>query len=400
MATGSTTLGSRSTGKVVPTWTKSGLEGRLLDCDAHLYMEPDAMAEIVGECGGGFVLDFLRGYYGSDKDIAARAQNRDDVWGVKGISALGALDPEGRLAAMDATGIRAQLLFPNTALCELRGDSAAAREACRRYNDYAIDWTRRAGGRARVVCQINMAHAEHAIAELDRVLQRGAQAVLMSCAKPPGGVSPAHEAWDPFWARLEAAGVPALLHIGSGGVLTGVPPSDPMIPPREYSYAKSLKRSFEGRPGGEEAIGPYYVLISHVGPEVWLTTMVMGGVFERFPKLAFGVIECGASWVGPMCERMDAHADLMAKVGFTYSLKPSEFMRRNVRVTPFWSEDLVKIVDRYGLSEIYVFNSDFPHIEGSRDPVGKFRKWTDRMDPAYESRFYFENAGILFPGLN
>jgi len=53
-----------------------------------------------------------------------------------------------------------------------------------------------------------MAHAEHAITELDRVLKLGAQAVLMSCAKPPGGVSPAHEDWDPFWARLEAAGVP------------------------------------------------------------------------------------------------------------------------------------------------------------------------------------------------
>lgn len=245
----STTLGSRSTGKVVPTWTRSGLEGRLLDCDAHLYMEPEVMAEIVGDAGGGFVLDFLRTYAGSDQDLQARTRNRDDVWGVKGISALGALDPEGRLAAMDMTGIRAQLLFPNTALCELRGDSPAARDACGRYNDYAIDWTRRAGDRARVVCQINMADVDYAIAELDRVLTLGARAVLMSCARPPGGVSPAHEDWDPFWARLEEAGVPALLHIGSAGVLTGVPASDPMLPPREFSYAKSLKRSFEGRPG-------------------------------------------------------------------------------------------------------------------------------------------------------
>jgi len=96
---------------------------------------------------------------------------------------------------------------------------------------------------------------------------------------------------------------------------------------------------------------------------------------------------------------MDAHADLMAKVGFTYSMKPSEFVRRNVRVTPYWSEDLIKMVDRYGGSEIYVFNSDFPHIEGSRDPIAKFRKWTDRMNPAYEPKFYVENAGLLFPGL-
>ena len=393
-----TTLGSRSTGKVVPTPTRSGLEGRLLDCDAHLYMEPEVMAEIVGDAGGGFVLDFLRGYAGSEQDLEARTRNRDDVWGVKGISALGALDPTERLEAMDMTGIRAQLLFPNTALMELRGESQAARDACRRYNDYAIDWTRRAKGRARVVCQINMSDAGWAITELERVLKMGASGVLMGCAQPPAGVSPANSVWDPFWARLEEAGVPALLHIGSGGVMT-TEASDPMLPPRGFANAESLRRGFEGRPGGEEAIGPYYVLICHMAPEVWLMTMVMGGVFERFPKLAFGVIECGASWVGPMCERMDAHADLMAKVGFTYSMKPSEFVRRNVRVTPYWSEDLIKMVDRYGGAEVYVFNSDFPHIEGSRDPIAKFRKWTDRMDPAYEPKFYVENAGLLFPGL-
>ena len=392
-------LASRNKAPVVPTRTRSGLEGRLLDCDAHLYMEPEIMAEIVGEVGGGFVLDFLRDYAGSAKDLEARAHNRSDVWGVKGISALGAIDAADRLAAMDMTGIRAQLLFPNTSLLELRGGDQAAREACRRYNDYAIDWTQKTGDRARAVCQINLSDADWAIGELSRVLAKGARAVLLPCARPPAGVSPANDIWDPFWARLEEANVPALIHIGAGGVVSSVP-SDPMMPPREFSYAKSLKLSFDGRPGGEEAIGPYYVLVSHMAPEVWLMTMVMGGVFERFPKLGFGVIECGAAWVGPMCERMDAHADLMAKVGFTYSMKPSEFIRRNVRVTPFWSEDLTRMVERYGLPEVYVFNSDFPHIEGSRDPVGKFRKWTDRMDPAYESRFYYQNAEVLFPDLH
>ncbi len=228
-----------------------------------------------------------------------------------------------------------------------------------------------------------MSDADWAIAELERVLKMGAKGVLMGCAQPPAGVATANTVWDPFWARLEEAGVPALLHIGSGGVMT-TEASDPMLPPRGFANAESLRRGFEGRPGGEEAIGPYYVLVCHMAPEVWLMTMVMGGVFERFPKLAFGVIECGASWVGPMCERMDAHADLMAKVGFTYSMKPGEFVRRNVRVTPYWSEDLIKMVDRFtGGSEIYVFNGDFPHIRGQPRPdrqiPGRSTGWTRPM---------------------
>ena len=110
--------------------------------------------------------------------------------------------------------------------------------------------TRRAKGRARVVCQINMSDANWAIAELDRVLKMGARGVLMGCAQPPAGVSTANTVWDPFWARLEEAGVPALLHIGSGGVMT-TEASDPMLPSRGFANAESLRRGFEGRPGGE-----------------------------------------------------------------------------------------------------------------------------------------------------
>jgi len=380
------------------TQTRSNLAGNLLDCDAHLYMEPDVMAGIVGEVGGGFVIDFLRKFAGSPQDREARARNRADVWGVKGISALGACDAEGRVEAMDSTGIRAQLVFPNTTLRELRIDSGPAREACKRYNDFALDWTQRTGGRARVVCQVNMGDPSWAMKELDRVLAKGARGILLPCAAPPAGVSPANDIWDPFWARLEEAGVPALLHIASGGVLNSEAP-DPMLPPREFANAKGLRLSFDGRAGGEEAIGPYFVLVSHIAPEVWLLTMVMGGVFERFPRLALGIIEVGASWLGPLCERMDAHANLMTKVGRTYPMKPSEYVRRNVRVTPMWAEDLDKMISRYGMEEVYVFSSDYPHIEGSKDPIGKFRKWTDRLPQSYESKFFVENAKMLFADL-
>lgn len=381
------------------TRTRSKMEGSLLDCDSHLYMAPETMREVLGEVDGDFVLDFLQDFHGSDVDLAARAGNRDDVWGTKGISALGACNPDDRLVAMDATGIEAALLFPNTALRELRMAGKPSIDACRRYNDYALDWTRRTKGRARAICQINLSDPDAALAELQRIIAGGARGVLLSCATPPGGVSPAHRIWDPFWAALAEADVPAFLHIASGGVVSSAEP-DPMLPPRAFADADALRVSFDGRAGGEEAIGPYYILVCHVAPEVFLLTMVMGGVFERHPALRFGIIECGAAWLGPLCERMDQHADLMAKVGITYPLKPSDYVRRNVRVTPFWHEDLVRIIDRYGLSEVYTFNSDYPHIEGSRDPVGKFRKWTDQLGANFERAFYRDNAILLFPGIN
>jgi len=128
--------------------------------------------------------------------------------------------------------------------------------------------------------------------------------------------------------------------------------------------------------------------------------MVMGKVFERFPRLRFGVIEVGASWVGPMCERMDLHSKLMAKVGITYSMPPSEFVRRNVRVTPFWHEDVNLMVERYGLKEVYVFSTGLSACGGQpRTRSGVFARTIDRLGSDYEQAFFCDNGALLFPGL-
>jgi len=120
-------------------------------------------------------------------------------------------------------------------------------------------------------------------------------------------------------------------------------------------------------------------------------------VFERFPRLRFGIIEASAEWVGAAAERMDTWTEFMAKVGVTYELKPSEFLKRNVRVTPFWHENLPRIIDRYGLEDVWVFSTDFPHLEGSRDPIGKFAKHLDKLPAGYDQRFFIDNNRLLFP---
>jgi len=374
----------------VPYW------GEMLDCDGHLYLEPKLLMELVGKSGGGLILDFLEGFVGSEEDVKNRKRNREEVFSVKGISALGACDPHERVEALDLMGIQAQFLFPNTTEWEVRVDSDEAREACRRYNDYCIDWSAQTKGRGRAVGEVNMTRLDWALKELRRVLDRGMKGVTLSSASPPAGVSPAHAMWDPFWRMLEEAKVPAFLHLGTGGIVTTTP-EDPMFVPRGFGNATDLKgRTFSHRPGGEESIGPFFFLNAHVSCEVWVQCMVMGRVFERFPALNFGVIECGASWVGPMCDRMDQFASVMARVGNVYSMKPSEFVRRNVRVTPFVHEDLTKLVTAYGLPEVYVYNTDYPHIEGGRDPIGKFSHHTRALGGTFAKQFFRDNAKQLF----
>ena len=370
--------------------------GQILDCDGHLYMEPDVMAEIVGDAGGGWIIDYLREYVGSDADLAARDQARTDTWTIKGISALGSFSPRDRVDALDTMGIHRQLLFPNTTLRELRLHTPEAVAACRRYNDYVIDWTQRADDRARAVCQINMSEHDSAFAELQRVVGMGARGVLLPCAEPPAGTSPAAPVWDDFWRLLEESDTPVFLHIGAGGLASGEA-DDPMFPSRQWADAPTLHAMFPDRPGGEERIGPYFIVVADLAAEVFITCLVMGGVFERFPRLRFGAIEFGAAWLGPLCERLDRHATLLQKVGVQYPLLPSEYIRRNVRVTPQWAEPVDVLVERYGIVESLVFSTDYPHIEGGRTPIDVFAAMTSRVSPSYTREFFVENGAPLFP---
>ena len=58
------------------------------------------------------------------------------------------------------------------------------------------------------------------------------------------------------------------------------------------------------------------------------------------------------------------------------SLKPSEFVQRQVRVTPYPHEDTGWIIANSG-EEICLFSSDYPHVEGGRNPLKRFeRRWT------------------------
>jgi hypothetical protein len=62
--------------------------GQLLDCDPHLYQEPDLMAEIVGDVGAGFVIELLRQWVGTPADLAARERSPQEIWKEPGLAVV------------------------------------------------------------------------------------------------------------------------------------------------------------------------------------------------------------------------------------------------------------------------------------------------------------------------
>jgi predicted TIM-barrel fold metal-dependent hydrolase len=74
------------------------------------------------------------------------------------------------------------------------------------------------------------------------------------------------------------------------------------------------------------------------------------------------------------------------------SLRPSEYVRRQVRATPYPTEDVGWIIGQAG-PEVCMFSSDYPHVEGGRKPVERFEASLDAAgtDDAARDRFWSHN---------
>jgi len=215
------------------------------------------------------------------------------------------------------------------------------------------------------------------------MVRRGTHGFSVVYGEPPGGLSPADRAWDRLWSLLEEARVPLLLHAGSEGGL--------------IDKRWSRNTSADGRGMGAEG-GPFILAMSHLGPEVFISAMVMGGALERHPGLCIGVLEYLAGWLGPMAELLDQSSDFFpGALADTAPLKPSEYINRQVRITPFFWEPIHTYIERYGLEDCYVFSTDYPHPEGGADPLPAMFDSITRVSEAAAHKFFVTNGKALLP---
>jgi predicted TIM-barrel fold metal-dependent hydrolase len=99
----------------------------------------------------------------------------------------------------------------------------------------------------------------------------------------------------------------------------------------------------------------------------------------------------GKHQTGPMCaiagdDAFLRHEDRLQKL----SLRPSEYVTRQIRVTPYPTEDIGWITEQVG-EEICLFSTDYPHVEGGRRPVERFERSLGDASEQVRSRFYAEN---------
>ena len=72
------------------------------------------------------------------------------------------------------------------------------------------------------------------------------------------------------------------------------------------------------------------------------------------------------------------------------SLLPSGYVRRQVRATPYPAEDVGWTVRNAG-PEVCLFSSDYPHVEGGRNPIKRFEESMAGLSEGEKQRFYCDN---------
>jgi predicted TIM-barrel fold metal-dependent hydrolase len=119
-------------------------------------------------------------------------------------------------------------------------------------------------------------------------------------------------------------------------------------------------------------------------------------VLERFPRLRVGVTELGATWLPSLLHFVDTGLRSFRAIQDLshLSLRPSEYLRRQVVVSPFAGEDVGWVIEQAG-AEMVAFSSDYPHHEGTDDPIRRFEASMVGVDGAARSAFFHGNGRRL-----
>jgi predicted TIM-barrel fold metal-dependent hydrolase len=182
-------------------------------------------------------------------------------------------------------------------------------------------------------------------------------------AYPPGYVArpelPAlyDEYFEPFWSRIEELGLTLVIHAGYGTEQCEF-----------LSKIEGLKRNMEAE-GRDDLLSEiinnaegFFSLDLRPRRAMW--QMMLGGVFDRHPKLRLVMTEVRGDWLPATLAQLDAayeraRADLPAKQ------KPSEYWQERCLVSlSFVHKSEVAMRHQIGVDTVF-FGRDYPHAEGT-----------------------------------
>lgn len=288
----------------------------------------------------------------------------DDYW-----------EPAARLARLDAMGLDGAVVFPNFGLLwerPLSDDLAALTANMRAWNRWCATVVTESAGRLRPVAHLTLRDARWLDEELASLESAGVRLAMIAPALVDGRPL-SHPDHDRIWAAFVDHGVTPVFHVADQ--------------PRIFDDAWCTD------PSGD-LVSVLDSVFLWTPPAVAITDLVVNGVLDRHPALRLGVIELSAVWVPLYLMMLDGAWDFTARLNGRplshLSLRPSEYVTRQVRVAAFSYEQPARLA-RSG--DLFMACSDYPHSEGTADPLAGYA--SAGCDPATDRALFHDNIELL-----
>jgi predicted TIM-barrel fold metal-dependent hydrolase len=270
-------------------------------------------------------------------------------------------DSPGRQATVEAQGIAAEVLFPNTAPPFYPSGVITApgptneKEYARRWagvqahNRWMADFCADHPGRRFGIAQVFFNDIDDAVEEVRWAKSAGLAGVLLPGDHLLALANLYHPALDPLWATCVELDMPVHRH----GIIVGEAPGG------------------SGGVGGP-ALGVYeaaYLIQRALGQ------LILGGVLERFPDLKFVFTEIQSAWTVRELAKLEMFLEVTGQPGNqvhdfvkpalgVLTKSPREYFDRNVWMGSFLSPEDAQLRHQIGVDRI-MWGADFPHHEGT-----------------------------------
>ena len=290
-------------------------------------------------------------------------------------------DRDARIGKLDEFGLEAVWLFPTLGMLYeelLKHDIGAVTHTFTAFNRWLDeDWGCNYANRIFAAPYLSLCDLDWAITELEWAIDRGARCVVFrpAVALTADGPRPVSDpVFDPFWARVQEAGITVVAHAGDSG----------------HSSNGYAADGFAAAFGGGRWAPTIKAFAIERAAYDFLITLVFDKLFDRFPGVRIASVENGSEFLADVFKKLTSTARKMP--GY-FTEDPVESFRRNIWINPFWEDDVNEVAEHVGVERV-IFGSDWPHIEGMPEPldyVGDLAKF----DVAAKQKILRDNTRAL-----
>ena len=289
------------------------------------------------------------------------------------------MDRDARVARMEEQGLEGAWLFPTQGVLYeeyLKKDIDALCTTFTAFNRWlSEDWGIVYKDKIFTSPYISLADVDWACKELEWAIEQDARTVVMrpsAVFTRNGPRNPGHTDFDPFWSRVNEAGITVVTHIGQ---------------------TRHDSNGYDTKSIDVLSMGPRPSVTNfHRSRNIndFLASLVFDRLFERFPNVRIASVENGSEFVGELLRFLDHTKERLPTY---FSENPVESFRQHVWLNPFWEDDIEEIIEHMGADRV-ILGSDWPHMEGLEKPRDILEE-VENISPDAQQKILYANTAEL-----